>query len=325
MLGDDERVVGVVDRLELDQWVIVDVLVGRPVSHAEGRDGLAAVDGLPGVVDHPALHQLDDPVGDEFGVHPEVSLLRKVQEEGVRNDPVADLDRVSVLDELGDVFPDPLHRLYVLARVVLQKRLVMGQDVVRLFDPDEPLSVGAGHLPVRLDDHERGRLRRRFHDVHADAEAQAAVPIRQRGLDERHVDRHHAPAHQVRNLGEEDRRIVGEPPFHGLPGRVADEEGVVAEVLLELHVGVRGDPERPDLEHLGVEKGGRMGFDIVDQRANQVLGLAAARADEDPVAPADTAEHLLLRCEFLRITLPPDIKKIGHRFEPSRLFWGTIP
>ncbi len=255
-------------------------------------------------------------------MHPEVFLVRKVQKEGVRDDPVADLDRVPVLDEMGDIFPDPLHDLPILARVVFQKGFVVGQDEVRLLDPDEPFPVGAGHRPVRLDDDERGRLRRRLDDIHADAEAQAAVLVRERGLDQGDVDRHHPPADQIRNLGEEDGGVVGQTPVDRLPGRVADEERVVAEVPFELHVGVGGNPEGPDLEDLSVIEGSGMGFDIVDQGADQMLGLAATRADKDPVSPADMVEHLFFRRELLRIARPPCIEQIFRRFRrvTSRTF-----
>jgi hypothetical protein len=35
----------------------------------------------------------------------------------------------------------------------------------------------------------------------------------ERGLDQRNVDRHHPPADQIWNLGEEDGGVVGQPPW----------------------------------------------------------------------------------------------------------------
>jgi hypothetical protein len=57
-----------------------------------------------------------------------------------------------------------------------------------------------------------------------------------------------------------------------------------------------------------------MGFDVIDQGADQILGFAAARADEDPVSPADMGECLFFRREFLWITRPPCLEQIFRRF-----------
>jgi hypothetical protein len=69
-----------------------------------------------------------------------------------------------------------------------------------------------------------------------------------------------------------------------------------------------------------------MGFDIIDQGADQMLGFAAARADEDPVSPADMGERLFFRREFLRIARPPYIEQIFLRFRraTSRTFFLKI-
>ena len=54
------------------------VLVGLGPSHAEGGDGLSPVDRLSGIVDDPRFHQLNDPVGEKFGVDAEVLFLLEV-------------------------------------------------------------------------------------------------------------------------------------------------------------------------------------------------------------------------------------------------------
>jgi hypothetical protein len=57
-----------------------------------------------------------------------------------------------------------------------------------------------------------------------------------------------------------------------------------------------------------------MRFDIIDQGADQMLGFAAARADEDPVSPADMGERPFFRREFLRTACPPYIEQIFRCF-----------
>ncbi len=54
----------------------------------------------------------------------------------------------------------------------------------------------------------------------------------------------------------------------------------MAEVALELVVGVRGDAQGPYVEDLGVEDGLGIGCDVCGQGIHQVLGLAAAGAYE---------------------------------------------
>jgi len=106
VLGDDQRVVGVVDRPELDGGIGVDELVGVLRSDAEGGDGLALADALARVVDDTLADQVDQTVGQELGVNAEVLLPAEGGHDRVRQAPVADLDRVAVLHDARDVPPD---------------------------------------------------------------------------------------------------------------------------------------------------------------------------------------------------------------------------
>ena len=250
---DDQRVVGVVDAAELDGRVVVDEVVGRLVSHAERRDRLAAVDGLPGVVDHPAPHEVGDPVGEQLGVHAEVLLAREGGEDGVGDAAVAGLDGVAVLDDAGDIAADAAGDLVRNGGLELQQRLLVDHREVDLVEVEEPLAVHARHPGVDLGHHHDGALHRRLHDVDAQAQAEVAVLVGERDLDQRHVDRDETPAQQRRHLREEDRRVVGEAAVDQGAGVVADEEGVVPHVRAQPVVVVGRHAERPDLQDLGVE------------------------------------------------------------------------
>ena len=114
--------------------------------------------------------------------------------------------------------------------------------------------------------------------------------VRERCLNEGDVDRNAPLAEEIRDLREEDGGVVGETLVHGVACAVADEEGVVPEVVLELRVGVRRDSERPDVEDLRVAERLRVGLDELDQRLHQVLWLAASGADEDRLTPVDVSE-----------------------------------
>ena len=85
------------------------------------------------------------------------------------------------------------------------------------------------------------------------------------------------------------------------------------EVVLELLVGIGRHAQGPDLQELGVEEGLGMGLDVLDEGADQVLRLAAAGADEDPVAGVDAAEDDVLCGELVRILLC-DLLEPGIQF-----------
>jgi len=72
----------------------------------------------------------------------------------------------------------------------------------------------------------------------------------------------------------------------------------VPEVFLEFLVGVRGNPESPDVQHLGVEERFRMCFYIVDHGADKVLRFSASGAYEYVVASVNVAEYFFFRDEL---------------------------
>ena len=228
--------------------------------------------------------------------------------------PVADLDRIAVLDETGHVVADPLGDLRVGGRVVFKQGFVIGDQEIDIVDVEEGIAVDTRHVAVDLDHENAGRLGCGLHDVDADPHAQIAVLVRKRGLEKRHVHMFEAPPEEARHLGEIDRRVVGKPLVDGPAGAVADEEGVVPEIGLEFLVGIGGHPEGPDVQNLRVEEGLGVFLDVTDHGVDEVLGLGAGRGDEDRIPPVDVAEDGLFRSEFLRVALPPDIEKLGIIF-----------
>ncbi len=179
----------------------------------------------------------------------------------------------------------------------------MADDVIHVFDVDEPVPVHPGHAAVYLGDDQGGLLHRRLDDIHADSQAHIAVLVRRGGLDQGHLDRDQPPVKEIRHMGKKEGGVVGHAPVDRFPGVVADEEGVVAEIILEFFVRVRGHPQGPDMDDLGVEKGFRVGFDELDQGLDQVLRLGAGGVDENSVPPVDVPEDLLLGNKFLGVDL----------------------
>ena len=82
------------------------------------------------------------------------------------------------------------------------------------------------------------------------------------------------------------------------------------EITLELLFRVRGYPQGPDVDDLGVEECLRVGFHIGYQGTDQILRLSAAGRDKDPVAAMNIAEDLLLGVELIRISPPHIIQEI---------------
>ena len=93
---------------------------------------------------------------------------------------------------------------------VLEQRLVALDEIIHLVDVQEAVAGHARHAGVDLGHDERGARDGRLDDVDADAEVQVAVAVGQRRLDERHVDVDVAAVEEIRDLRQEDRRVVGQ-------------------------------------------------------------------------------------------------------------------
>ncbi|OPX78908.1 MAG: hypothetical protein A4E50_02061 [Methanosaeta sp. PtaB.Bin087] len=228
----------------------------------------------------------------------------KVGEEGVGGVAVTHLDRRAVLDDPRDVRRDPRGGIGDDRRPVLQERLVEGDEIVHLLDADEAVTVDPGHEPVDLGDDQRRHLQGRLDDVNRHPQAHVPVVVGGGGLDEGDVDGGDLSSEEIGDLGEEYGGVVGRPPVDGVPGAVANEEGVEPEVIGELLVGVGGDPEGPDVDHLRLEEGLGVTFYVIDEGLEEVLGLAAAGADEYPVAGVDVSEYRAEGGELLGPDLP---------------------
>ena len=225
------------------------------MAHGEGCDGLAPVQGFPGIVDHAGPDQAHDPVAEELRMHAQMLLAVEVGHDRVGQGPEADLDGVAVLNEAGHVVADPLRFFRRDRSLDFQQRFVVGDDEIDIPDVDEPVAVNARHEPVDLGDDHLGIFRGCLDDVHADAEAQVTVFVGRGGLDQGDVDPDGAAVEQLGHVGEGNRRVVRGPLIDGVSRVVPDEKGIVPEVAFELAVRVRGDAEGIDMDDLGVEKG----------------------------------------------------------------------
>ena len=277
--------------MEREQRVAVDQPVEAFAADAEAGDDLALMDGLAPSGDHALLHQRHDRIGDHVGVDAEVAPVLEVPHRLAGNAAEADLQRGAVADDAGDIAGDLAADLVGGLVRIFDDRHVRPDEPVDAVDVQEGLAHGAGHVRVDLGD-DPGRIADRgAHDVDRDAEADIAVAIGSRDLDERGVDRDPAVLQKCRHPGDRDRNVVGLALRHREPVVGADEERVVViagadriAVGRDRAVGkemIAGDVRRrrpPLLE-----------------RSHQATRRRAGGADEDMLARSDICDRLLGR------------------------------
>lgn len=247
------------------------------------------------------LHQVHQPVGEELGMDPQVLLVSQVGEDGVGDAPVSHLEGVPVLHQPGDVFTHPLRNLIGSLLLVFQQGLVPRDQEITFSRCRKPSPWVLGMWRLTWATTISAPSTAAF-VIHAYAQAQVSGGIGGRGLHHRHVQGDEALREELGDLGEEDGSVIGLPLVDGLSEAGAHEEGVGSEVVPELGLGVGRNPQLPDLEDLCPEEGLGAGFYPFNEGIEEVLGLPAPGAHEDPAPPADLPD-LLLRDELLRI--PP--------------------
>jgi hypothetical protein len=125
---------------------------------------------------------------------------------------------------------------------------MLGQRLVHRHQRREPADVhraiaeGARHARVHLRDQRRGRLRRCERGVDRGAQRHVAMRVRRRYVQQRGIERQDAVPEQERDLGQEDRHVVGTPLRHRLAEVAATEERVGPEGLRHPGLGVRRIP-----------------------------------------------------------------------------------
>ena len=114
-----------------------------------------------------------------------------------------------------------------------------------LVEVDCRISHAAGHVGVHLRDDQLGAIQRRRDHIHRDAQTDIAKFVRQRNLDQGHVNRDAAQFHQLRDLGDGNGYIFGQTLFDRGPDIRANEKGAVmvfgAGSTIAVRHGIRGD------------------------------------------------------------------------------------
>ena len=176
LLRDHARVVHVANRPQLERAVLVQEVVETPRPERERAHGLRAVELLGHSVDHPALDEVHQAVGDELGVHAEIPVIDERGHHGVGDGADARLDRRPVRDALGHEGRDPVVDVGAVGRRHLDERAVDLDPTDHLAHVDLVATERPRHLGVRLQE-EPGPTDERRHVVGIQAQAEVAVAI----------------------------------------------------------------------------------------------------------------------------------------------------
>ena len=212
---------------------------------------LPVVDRLARAGDGAGLDQLNDAVGDHFGVHAEVLLAFEKAEQRLRDAPDAEFQGAAVFDQSAAMYSAIWRVVSVTSRRRhLQNRRLGGDEHVDVIDVNEGVAQRARHVRVHLRDDQRSVLRRAFHDIDRDAEAAHAVFVRRRHLNERDVQRQLAGIEQARDVRQKDGRVIAQALLDDVAHVFRNKEAVHPEVLRQFAVRIRRIAEGQQVQDL---------------------------------------------------------------------------
>jgi len=255
------------------------------------------------VGDHPRLHQVFHPVGEQFGVDAQVLVVVELAQHGVRDAADAHLQRRAVGDDRRQVVGDGFLLRRGDGHLHFGQEVVHFDYIVNLAHVDEAVAQGARHVRVDLGDDELGALGGGLGHADLGAIRAVAIAVGRRHLDERHINGQPPALEQAGNLRQEDGCEVRPPGVHCLADAGADEERVDAQVRGELWLDVVGfaDDQHLDQHQIAEFQG------ALFERFHQALGHRGVAGDEEAVAGAQHA-HGLLRRHLLGFVLAQPIR-----------------
>lgn len=159
ILRDDEGVVDVIGGVQFDHGVVVRPVEESLCAEEEAGDEFAAMDGFCFAVDHAGFDEIDDAIGEEFGVDAEVAFVSKRVEYGVGDGTDAELEGGTIGDGVGDVTTDLLGDRAGVALGGFAQGAIGFDAGVNVGYVDEAVAEGAGHAGVDFGDHDACDLR----------------------------------------------------------------------------------------------------------------------------------------------------------------------
>ena len=200
ILPNHRRVVDVANVAHQHQRVLIDKVIQPPRAVDKACNDTPRVGHFLLAGHDAALDQFHHTIGKHLGVNAQAPVIKKRGQHRIRNRPNPHLQRRTVFDQGGAVFPDgQLDRTLRLDRALWNRRVAI-DDGMKAADMNQPVSIRTRHVRVHLRHHQAGRLHRRQAHIHTDAQRAVAMPVRRRHLDQRDIDGQHTFAKQPRDL-----------------------------------------------------------------------------------------------------------------------------
>ena len=186
LLGDDDGVVGVVDRIKLDIFVAIDKIIQFAGAHNEGSHDLTFVHGLTAAVDDTFLHEFGHTVGEHLGMDAKVILVAQFGEDGIGDGTDTELEGGTVGHQRGAMAANGLFHLGGGVAMQFRKSIGTRDDVIDLRDMNHVVATDKGHHLVGLDDDGAGATDGGEGIVAADTEGAITLLVGRRGLENGH-------------------------------------------------------------------------------------------------------------------------------------------
>ena len=191
--GNDPGVVGILDVLHEDSWIVVYERIQFFASQQERSHHAAFVYCLVGAVYHPCLDEPHEAVREHFRMKAKVLVSRQLGCQGVRQGAYSHLDAVSVLHQGGTVAAYYLLCGRRHGEVLCDKRGVILYQIVETAYVDE-VSVSERHVGIDHRDAQFRALDGCYGAVHGGSERHVSVFVRKRDLNQGSSQLDHAVA-----------------------------------------------------------------------------------------------------------------------------------
>src|SRR5664279_3677258 len=235
MLADDAWIVDVVDRMQLDSWIVVHKFVELAGAHQKCDDELSGVNGFLLIGDDAGFDQSHDSIGNHFRLNAQVLLALQGEERGIGDGADPELKSSSIGNKRRNVFADlPLDFAKVGRHQLHDRGIALdnpGEGIE--MDPDPR---GAGKVPVHLGDHDGCGLRSGLGVIGGEAIAAEALLIGRSDLQQHYIYGQYFLLEEPWNFGEEAGSERTATLLHGLSGGSAEKESV--EVKAAFHAGL---------------------------------------------------------------------------------------
>ena len=244
--------------------------------------------GLLAIGHRAALEQFEDAIADHLGMDAQIMLVCELHDHRVGNGAKADLQRRTIVDDIGHVFADGLLHRADLWQADLQYRLLAFDQTSHLRDVHVTIAIGEGHVRIDLENHGPGHAHGSHRVVGSQTEREKAVLVHRRCHRKDRVDPQLPVSDQRRHLGKVARQIVDPAFIPARPRRPAKEEGKVTNMVyrLGIDIGVLAQRQNlPDRHAVKIPP-------LLGQRGQQCRRFADTRRNANEIAVLDQAHGL---------------------------------